>query len=108
MTLYEDFDEATVLSKTWYIELLAGKNIYIGSTIRKIHDRIKEHLNSNKSSVYKHLISCQDTRQDIQVSIITRDNDNVNLRLKEAFHIRKETPTINSRDECAELTDILF
>ena len=45
---------------------------------------VKEHLNTKKSSIYKHLTTCQNTHQDIQVNIITRDNDNVNLRLKEA------------------------
>ncbi len=84
------------------------KEIYIGSTIRKLHDRIKEHLNTNKSSVYKHLTACKSSYQNIQVKIITRDNDNVNLRLKEAFHIRKEKPKINSREEYAELADLLL
>jgi Uri superfamily endonuclease len=82
-------------------------NIYIGSTIRKLHDRIKEHLNTENSSVYKHLITYQNTKQNIQVNII-RDNDNVNLRLKEALYIQKEKPSINSRDEYTELADLLF
>ena len=66
------------------------KEIYIGSTIRKLHDRIKEHLNTNKSSVYKHLTACKSSYQNIQVKIITRDKDNVNLRLKEAFKETKD------------------
>ena len=32
---------------------------YIGSTTRFIHDRVKEHLNSENSSVKKHISTCQ-------------------------------------------------
>ena len=32
---------------------------YIGSTIRFIHDRVREHLNNDNSSVKKHLSQCQ-------------------------------------------------
>ena len=34
-------------------------NFYIESTIRPLHIRIKEHLNTHASSFYKHLIKCK-------------------------------------------------
>ena len=40
--------------------------------------------------------------------IVARETDPVNLRLKEAFCIRKQKPEIDSREECSELTDLLF
>ena len=37
-----------------------------------------------------------------------RENDPVNLRLHEAYYIRKYKPGLNSREECTELNDLLF
>ena len=87
------------------------RNRYIGSTIRHIHDRTKEHLTQNTSSVFSHLRACQPDNIDIlnvTVEIITTENDPVILRLKEAMHIRKEKPQINTREECSEISDLLF
>ena len=42
------------------------------------------------------------------MKIVARETDPVNLRLKEAFCIRKQKTEINSREECSELTDLLF
>ena len=42
------------------------------------------------------------------MKIVARETDPVNLRLKEAFYIRKQKPAINSREECSKLTDLLF
>ncbi|CAH3037236.1 unnamed protein product [Porites lobata] len=35
-------------------------------------------------------------------------NDPANIRLYEAFYIRKCKPTLNSREECTEFADLLF
>jgi hypothetical protein len=61
------------------ITCLKCHKLYIGSTIRHTHDRIKEHLSNIKSSVYKHLAQCQTDHIDIKLDIITRNNDPVNL-----------------------------
>ena len=44
----------------------------------------------------------------IDVKIIMSGNDPANLRLYEAFYIRKFKPTLNSREECTEFADLLF
>ena len=44
----------------------------------------------------------------IDVKIIMSENDPANLRLYEAFYIRKCKPTLNSREECSEFADLLF
>ena len=44
----------------------------------------------------------------IDVKIIMSENDPDNLRLYEAFYIRKCKPTLNSREECTEFADLLF
>ena len=36
------------------------------------------------------------------------ENDPANLRLYEAFYIRKWKPTLSSREECSEFADLLF
>jgi len=83
---------------------------YIGSTTRFIHDRVREHVNNENSSVKKHLYSCQneDLYKGIEVEIVMSENDPANLRLYKAFYIRKYKPTLNSREECTEFADILF
>ena len=82
---------------------------YIGSTTRVIHDRVREHLNNENSSVKKHIYSWQNKEyKGIDVKIIMSQNDPANLPLYETFHIRKCKPTLNSREECTELADLLF
>ena len=82
---------------------------YIESTTRFIHDRVREHLNSEHSSVKKYISTCQNKDyKGIEIKTIVLENDPVNLRLFEEFYIRKYKPTLNSREECSEFTDILF
>ena len=78
---------------------------YIGSTIRDLHTRIKEHFNNNWSSVFRHKQNC---KSDFSISIINRDHDRANLRLREGVMIRKLSPAINSRAESEEMSDFLF
>ena len=44
----------------------------------------------------------------VTIAVIAKERDPVNLRLKEAFYIRKQKPDINSREERSELTELLF
>ena len=47
----------------------------------------------------KHIYSCQNKDYNgIEVKIIMSENDPANLRLYEAFYIRKCKPTLNSRE----------
>ena len=82
---------------------------YIGSTTRFLHDRTKEHLTYDNSSVKKHLTTHHRNNSDnIEVKVITRKNDPINLRLYEAYYIGKHKPGLNSREECTEPNDLLF
>ena len=84
------------------------------STTRFIHDRVREHLNNENSSVKKHISQCQNGDykgieiKGIEIKSIGRENDPANLRLLEAFYIKKYKPTLNSREECSEFADLLF
>ena len=67
--------------------------IYIGSTIRPLHIRIREHLNTSRSSIFHHKITCKNKKFNIK--ILTTADDEPNLRLKEFIFIRKLKPSIN-------------
>ena len=83
------------------------KYIYVGSTIRHLHTRIKEHLTSKASSVYKHLRSCNNNNH-ISVKILASDKDECNIRLREAIHIRKLKPKINNQEELYAFSEFLY
>ena len=74
-------------------------NFYVGKTIRPLHIRIKEHLNTHASSFYKHLIKCKykDNNFSIKIEAIIRNVGN--LGILEAFLIAKLHPHINTRLE---------
>ena len=102
---------AYALIRMWYIRSLVTIKchlFYIGSTIRNLHDRIREHLTKPTSSAFNHLAACNNSTDNPINVLIVRDADPMNLRLKEAFHISKLKPQINSREECNELKDLLF
>ena len=66
-------------------------------------------MNNDNSSVKKHLSQCQNkVYKGIEIKSIVLENDPANLRLLEAFYIRKYKPTMNSREECSEFADLLF
>ena len=79
--------------------------VYIGSTIRHLHQRVREHHTDRKSSVYQHIQVCQGS---FETTIIDSDPDSANLRLREGLLIRQFSPSINSRAESEEMAMFLF
>jgi hypothetical protein len=74
-------------------------NKYIGSTIRTLHTRVREHLILQKtSSVYQHVRACH-TDVSIEVDILAEANCEKQLRSLEAAYIKKLKPDINSKEE---------
>ena len=82
------------------------QNFYIGSTIRPLHVRIKEHVTRDSSSIFKHLTKC-DTKE-ITTTILARERDNANIRLMEAQLINKYAPRINTKEEQEQYRQFLF
>jgi hypothetical protein len=82
----------------YQIQCSACKKRYIGSTIRQLHQRTKEHLTSDQSSVKRHLSTCNPTAR-IDVKVLSHDNDEKNLRLREAILIMDLKPELNAKDE---------
>ena len=78
---------------------------YIGSTLRPLHLRIREHMEDDKSSVFQHKRQCGGT---FDVTTIARATDNTTLRFKEALLIKQRRPTINVKRESDELTSLTF
>ena len=81
------------------------KAIYIGSTLRTLHIRVREHLTQEKSSVFQHQRFC---RGNFDVTVAARARDNTSLRFKEALFIQRQQPTINHKRESEELLTLTF
>ena len=62
-------------------------NFYIGSTIKPLHIRIKEHLNTGASSSHKNLIKCKDNDNNFSIKIEAIARNVGNLRIREALLI---------------------
>ena len=73
-------------------------NFYIGSKIRPLHIRIKEHLNTLVSSFHKHLSKCKNN-DNFSIKIEAIIGNVGNLGIEEALFTAKLHPQINSRLE---------
>ena len=87
-------------------------HFYIGSTIRHLHLRIHEHLTSKQSAVHQHLLNCtgnlHDIHNKIDIHIIGTENDEANLRLREAILISWHKPKINSKVEIEAFREFIY
>ena len=83
-------------------ELLLARCSFVRSCRNRVELPTSEARQVGSTTCRKH------NNHNIQVKVITRENDPVNLRLHEAYYIRKYKPGLNSREECAELNDLLF
>lgn len=79
---------------------------YIGSTIRPLHQRIREHLQQTTSAVFQHLSSCPGT-QGISVRILANEKDPKNLRIKEGILIEELNPNLNKKEEEVALISLV-
>lgn len=87
--------------------------VYIGSTIRKFHERYHEHLTRTHQPINNHLLICSTNNNNTSNKLpftfkfLTHDNDILNLRIREAFHIRRQNPSLNTKKEMEELTNFI-
>ena len=89
----------------YFLKCTRCNKLYIGSTIRPLHIRFKEHLNNVNSSIHKHLSYCKST---FLPNILASDPNCINLRFKEAIMISKLSPSINSKIERDELMYLIY
>ena len=69
---------------------------YIGSTIRTLHTRVREHHRQETSAIFRHRLHCESL---FSTTILKKARDPVELRLLEAILISSESPNLNDRDE---------
>ena len=74
-------------------------DFYIKSTIRRLHIRIKEHLNTRVSSFHKHLFKCKNNDNNFSIKIKGIVSNVGNLRIKEALLIARQHSQINTKLE---------
>ena len=77
---------------------------YIGSSIRPLHERAREHIRG-PSSIAKHNETC---KSSFKFQIIDRGQNITSIRYKEALHIQSEKPEINSKQEATEFIHLTF
>jgi hypothetical protein len=70
-------------------------SFYVGSTWRRLHQRVREHLTQRCSLVYQHNVVCN---SDWRTSVLYQCQHLQQLRFMEAMAIRKLTPTLNGKD----------
>jgi hypothetical protein len=93
----------------YQIQCMTCLKTYIGSTIRRLHYRLVEHMRTQiTSSVFQHLRNCIDLpalplNEKLNVKVLARENDPINLRIKEGLFIKERRPQLNSREEIREL-----
>ena len=90
---------ATCTYTIYRLICLKCHNFYIGSTIRPLHIRIKEHLNIRTSSFHKHLIKCKNNDINFSNDIEAILRNVGKLRIKGASLIVKLHPQFTSRLE---------
>ena len=98
-------DLCHVKNCVYQITCIRCQKKYIGSTIRPLHIRLREHLSNNNSSIYIHKERC---RANFNTKIIARENDPVKLRFKEAMLINSISAEINNRIEREELNHLIY
>ena len=85
-----------------YTSLHAGCNAcYVGETTRHFSTRVREHLVSDRAShIFKHLENskhCHDLCSVDCFHILDHASTTFQLKIKEAFHIRREQPSLNQQ-----------
>ena len=78
---------------------------YIGSTIRTLHTRVREHHRMESFAVFKHNRSCGG---QFSTQVIVTAKDPVELRLKEAIAISTKRPSLNDRDEGRDICSVIY
>ena len=77
------------------------KASYVGESTRHFSTRVREHLVSDKAShIYKHLqqsSNCREASSDKCFEILDCANNTIELKIKEALHIKWERPSLNQQ-----------
>jgi hypothetical protein len=69
---------------------------YIGSTVRFLHIRVKEHNTQRKSAVFQHKLICNGI---LNVSVLATERNTQKLRITEALLVKEKQPTLNEKED---------
>ena len=82
----------------------------MGSTIRYLHDRVKEHFyrynvhgEEGDQPVKEHMIKCMNINEEIEVKVLSRQKDEIDTRISEALFIKKMAPRLNNKTELGSI-----
>ena len=69
---------------------------YIGSTVRFLHTRVKEHTTQRRSAVFQHKLICNGM---LDVSVLAIERNIQKLRITEALLVKEKQPTLNEKED---------
>lgn len=81
---------------------------YIGSTIRTLHKRIEEHCNNQDGIIKSHGRYCLYPNFIPTIIDSIHGDGELELRLKEAIHIKNLKPELNTKEELDKLMDLII
>ena len=79
------------------IKCMTCHEIYIGSTIQYLHERIEQHHTDTRSGIYQH--KEKENHQTFEYKIIDQCQNEIKLRLSEGLNIYKMKPKLNKKHE---------
>ena len=79
--------------------------IYIGSSIRNLHTRFKEHHDYNGGIIKKHCAYSRFPNFIADVIDSVHGDNGRELRIREAIHINEMKPALNTKEELNTLLD---
>ena len=72
------------------------QHTYIGKTIRHLGIRIREHRTTT-SAISDYRMTCNSTCNVTNLEVIDRNSDDFSLKILEAIHIKRESPSLNKQ-----------
>ena len=89
------------------LECYTCHKTYIGSTIRPMHVRYMEHVETHDGIIKTHSRYCLFPNFVTEIIDRVHGDGEIILRIKEAIWIKKLQPTLNSKEEINKLLDII-
>ena len=107
----------TTMAPVYQITCKICGEFYVGETCRSANERLSEHLRYSgnpTAASYRDEAWAQHYREkhrggkpELSFKILTTERNTLQRKIVEAMYIQKLKPTINNKEECAELTRFL-
>jgi hypothetical protein len=100
----DDKSKCFISNVVYSLVCMECKAEYIGSTLRHLHTRVKEHFTLSSSSVFSHNVTCG---KKWKISILCKCDNVGDLRIKEAILIKDKHPFLNKKEDLLKLSVII-